>query len=179
MLDTDPRIGVTETGKMTKPTAFQRVTVRTRRLLLLAVVAAIGLALFAWSRRPPRVQVALPVRRDVVTSVATTGTVETVTASPGSETGGRIERLWVRDGERVSAGQLLATLDTRELEARQREAQTALESARLKEAASSEASWRPQRELAEAAVTQARLRVEQAERDWRDLSRLAARGAVP
>jgi HlyD family secretion protein len=176
---TSPWIGVRYTGMMTKPTAFQRMTVRARRLLLLAVAAAIGIALFAWWRRPPRVQVAQPVRRDVVTSVATTGTVETVTVSPGSETGGRIERLWVREGELVAAGQLLATLDTRELEARLREAQTALESARLKEAATSEASWRPQRELAEAAVAQARLRVGQAERDSRDLSSLAARGAVP
>jgi HlyD family secretion protein len=162
-----------------KATPTKRPTTRVRQLLLLAVVVAIGIALLWWWRRTPRVEVALPVRRDVVTSVATTGTVEAVTISPGSEAGGRIERLWVREGERVAAGQLLATLDTQELQARLREAQTALEAARLKQSGTSEASFIPQRELAEAAVAQARVRVAQAERDWRDLRVLARRGAVP
>jgi HlyD family secretion protein len=151
-----------------------------RRSLLPAAIALLAAVAIWWSQRPPRVQVVTPVRRDVVTSVATTGSVETVIVSPGSPVGGRIDRLLVREGDRVRAGDLLATLDTRELDARSREAETALEAARLKgETAAAPETWRPQLEQGEAAVEQARLRLSHARREWHDLRVLAARGAIP
>jgi HlyD family secretion protein len=161
----------------TQPKPQRRRLLRTLIPATVAILVAVGIW---WRLRPPRVQVATPVRREVVTSVATTGTVETVTLAPGSATGGRIDRLLVSQGQRVRSGELLATLDTRELDARIREAETALEAARLKgETAASAATWRPQMEQAETAVGQARIRVAQARRDWQDLRILAARGAIP
>lgn len=164
---------------MEKPTRFQRVYSRVRRLVLPLLVLLAVAGFLWWRQRPPRVQVTTPVRKDVVTSVVTTGMVETVTISPGSETGGRIDHLFVRQGQTVKEGELLATLDTRELQARLREAETALEAARVKQSATAAEAWRPQLDMAEAALEQARLKVAQARREWRDLQTLADGGAVP
>jgi HlyD family secretion protein len=164
---------------MEKATPAQRLLARLRPLLLPLLVAAVAAGVFWWRQRPPRVQVTTPVRRDVVTSVVTTGMVETVTVSPGSETGGRIEQLLVRQGQVVGEGELLAVLDTGELEARLREARTQLAAARLKRAATAPEAWRPQIEQAEGALAQAKLKVAQARREWQDLKALAEGGAVP
>jgi HlyD family secretion protein len=123
--------------------------------------------------------VTTPVRRDVVTSVVTTGMVETITLSPGSETGGRIEQLLARQGQVVEKGDLLAVLDTSALEARLKEAQTQLEAARLKRAGASPEVWRLQIAQAEGALAQAKLKVAQATAEWQDLQALAEGGAVP
>lgn len=157
----------------------RRLLSRLRPLLLPVLLAAVAAGIVWWRGRPPVVRVATPIRRDVETSVVTTGGVETVTLSPGSETGGRIERLDVRQGEQVAAGQRLAVLETRELRAREQEAQTALEAARLRAAATAPAAWRPQIAQAEASLSQARLKTAQARREWEDLRALAAGGAVP
>jgi HlyD family secretion protein len=162
-----------------KPSAAHRFWNRSRPLLLAVIGAALVLALIAWWQRPPRVQTARPVWRTVVTSVATTGTVQTVVVSPSSAIGGRIEQLHARQGQRVAAGQLLATLDTGELQARLREAETALAAARARQVAVAPDTWQPQLDLARTALAQARLRVAQARRDWQDLQTLARQGAVP
>lgn len=174
-----PNVSGVEQSSLKKAGRARRGLAGLRRLagplLLVAAVAAF----LAWRGRPPRVTVATPVRRDVVTSVVTTGTVKQVTLSPGSETGGRIARLLAREGQSVAEGAVLAILDTQEIAARMREARAAVEGARLKASATAPEAWRPRFEQAEAALSQARLKTAQARREWQDLHALAAGGAIP
>jgi multidrug resistance efflux pump len=113
----------------------RRLGSRVRSLLAPLAIVVLVVAALWWRAQPPRVTVALSERRDVVTSIVTTGQVETVRVSPGSETGGRIERLLAHRGQEIAEGELLAVLDTRELAAREREAEASLAAARLKAAA--------------------------------------------
>ena len=80
--------------------------------------------------QPPVVLVA-PVRAGVATQPALVGAVVAETESAlGFQVGGRIAERPVRRGQRVEAGALLARLDTRDLEARQASARSALDQAR-------------------------------------------------
>jgi HlyD family secretion protein len=174
-----PKLAGVNEASFQKPDRTRRLAARLRPLAVPLLLAALVAVALWWRGRPPRVTVAVPMRRDVVTSVVTTGMVETVTVSPGSETGGRIERLLARQGQVVAAEEVLAVLDTRELAARAREAQAALAAARLKRRQAAPEAWQPQIEQAEAALAQARLKTAQAEQEWRDLQALADGGAVP
>jgi macrolide-specific efflux system membrane fusion protein len=81
-------------------------------------------------RAGDRVRVA---RRDVGSVVKATGVVRPRVGAEvkvGSRVSGVVSRLHVRIGDRVAAGDLLAELDTRELDARRDQAQAALLSAR-------------------------------------------------
>ena len=75
-----------------------------KRLILIAIVLIIGIAAYVWASSRPKPLVA-------------SGTVEARDIRVGSKVGGRIEQVLVREGDRVEAGQVLATFDDRELKA--------------------------------------------------------------
>src|SRR5256885_6254172 len=78
-----------------------------KRLLLIVVVAAAAVAATAFSTGW--------FRRD--TELRGSGTVEAHDVRVGSKIGGRIEKVLVREGDRVQAGQVLITFDDKELQA--------------------------------------------------------------
>jgi HlyD family secretion protein len=117
-----------------------------RRLpLLIAVLAALGAA--AWWATPvarpwlpgwaggtmaegPRLRLAEVDRGPVTAVVAATGTVNPVlSVQVGSQLSGQIRELFADFNTRVTAGQAVARLDTRTIEARQAAAQADLQSA--------------------------------------------------
>jgi HlyD family secretion protein len=117
-----------------------------RRLpLALAVIAALGLA--AWWGTPvarpwlpgwaggtteqgPRLRLAEVERGPITAVVAATGTVNPVlSVQVGSQLSGQIRELFADFNTRVTAGQPVARLDTRTIEARQAAAQADLQSA--------------------------------------------------
>jgi HlyD family secretion protein len=103
-------------------------------------LAAIGVAAFLWSRAvwtqsgddAAGAQVVRVVRRDVGYVVKATGIIKPRVGAEvrvGSRISGVVKRLYVRIGDRVSKGQLLAELDDRDLIARRDEAAAALQQA--------------------------------------------------
>jgi multidrug resistance efflux pump len=75
-----------------------------KRLIVIAIVLGLGVAAYVWASSRPQPLVA-------------SGTVEARDIRVGSKVGGRIEQVLVREGDKVEAGQVLATFDDRELKA--------------------------------------------------------------
>jgi RND family efflux transporter MFP subunit len=105
---------------------------------LAVAVVAVPLALLGpvAARRsqddPPGPEVARVTRRTIGTFVKATGVVKPrigAEVKVGSRVSGVVARLHVRIGDRIRRGQLLAELETRELEARRDQAQAALAAA--------------------------------------------------
>ncbi|HEV8630940.1 MAG TPA: efflux RND transporter periplasmic adaptor subunit [Thermoanaerobaculia bacterium] len=99
-------------------------------------------------------QVARVTRRDVETVVKATGIIKPMIGAEvrvGSRASGVVQRLFVRVGDSVKAGQLLAQLDARDLQARRGEAAAALASADA-DLRYAEADLQRKRELAAAQV---------------------------
>ncbi len=97
-------------------------------------------------------------RRD--TSLQGSGTVEARDIRVGSKVGGRIEKVMVREGDTVQAGQVLITFDDKELQAALEQSRAAAEKARR--------GFRPE-EIAEAraAAEQAKAEYEQRKNGYR------------
>ena len=104
------------------------------RLLAVLVFAALAYALWQWSRpKPVAVLVAVVEPGRVENTVANTraGSVAACRrAKLATPLGGRIEKLAVREGDRVQAGQLLLELWNDDLVARERVAREQLQTAR-------------------------------------------------
>ena len=126
-------------------------------ILALLVVAAAILALWL-ATRPPAVTVVAARQGDLVAALSATGVVETPTAQVAPTVVGRISALYVREGERVKAGQLLARLAVPELQAAVRQVQAELQAARA-EAASLRSSLRQQQATSRASIEQAQAQV--------------------
>ncbi len=111
---------------------------QTRRWFALVGVVVLGVA-GAWVGwgRPTPVQLVAPTRGEAIDAVFATGSVEPVLQLPvAPRVGGRVIELLVDEGQTVKKGQLLARLETAELEAqlqelaaRERQAQLALDRA--------------------------------------------------
>lgn len=102
-------------------------------MLLAGVVIAV--VVLAQARKPAEeTPVArAPQKRKADPAVKATGVIKPMTGAEvrvGSRVSGVVQRLYVRIGDRVEKGQLLAELDDRDLMARRREAAAALELAR-------------------------------------------------
>lgn len=139
-----------------------------RRMLLPLLVLALVLAVW-WILRGPRGD---------GSSLAASGTVEATEADLGFQVPGRIAGIEVHEGDQAAAGQVLATLDLSEMEARRTAAQGQLEAATAR-LAELESGSRPEEiAQAEAAARAARERLEQAERDLDRARRLQEGGAV-
>jgi HlyD family secretion protein len=122
---------------------------RKRVLMVAVVVAAIvaGVALSSgWFRRD--------------SSLQGSGTIEARDIRVGSKVGGRIEKVLVREGDTVQAGQVLITFDDKELQAALDQSRAAAEKARR--------GYRPE-EIAEtrAAVEEAKAEYEQRRNGYR------------
>lgn len=119
---------------------------------MLALVAAI----YAFATRPLQVSLAA-YQRDVPIQVFGLGTVEAETISKiGFETAGTLVRLLANHGDRVAAGAVLATLQSREQEAKVAQAEAAVDQAK-------------------AGVEQARAVIEKAERAFRQKTEINVR----
>jgi macrolide-specific efflux system membrane fusion protein len=110
--------------------------------LAVAVVGlmAIGVAAFVWTREvrsqsrngTVRAEVVRVVRRDIGSFVKATGIIKPRVGAEvrvGSRVSGVVKRLYVRIGDRVAEGQLLAELDDRDLVARRNEADATVQQA--------------------------------------------------
>src|SRR3981189_3615648 len=75
-----------------------------KRVIVIAIVLALGVAAYVWASSRPQPWVA-------------SGRVEARDIRGGSKVGGRIEQVLVREGDKVEAGQVLATFDDHELKA--------------------------------------------------------------
>jgi len=99
-------------------------------IVLAAIVIAV--VVFAQTRTPAEETPAAkaPEMRKADPAVKATGVIKPMTGAEvrvGSRVSGVVQRLYVRIGDRVAKGQLLAELDDRDLAARRREAAAALE----------------------------------------------------
>jgi RND family efflux transporter MFP subunit len=109
-----------------------------KKLLLIGIaVGALAAAAVVWGRAAATrsdetlrdAQVVRVARRDVGTSVKATGVIKPTIGAEvrvGSRVSGVVRRLYVRVGDTVARGQLLAELDARDLKARRGEAWAAL-----------------------------------------------------
>ncbi len=121
---------------------------RKRLLIILAVagVAAVAAYSMGWFHRDPALQ--------------GSGTVEARNIRVGSKVGGRIDKVLVREGDELEAGQVLVTFDDKELQATLSQVKAAADK--------SERGFRPE-EIAEAraAAAQARAEYEQRKNGYR------------
>jgi len=107
-----------------------------RRLtLILAVISAVAIAIIVFGRtnpdeRPPAAAPAVPAKPPADTVVKATGVVKPMIGAElrvGSRISGVVHRLFVRVGDTVREGQLLAELDDRDLVAQRDQARAALD----------------------------------------------------
>lgn len=126
-----------------------------KRWLLMAAVVLL-LAVLGWRRwQGPQVDIYTVQMQPLVQTVVATGRVSNVArVQVGSEIGGVVLQRHVQEGDRVAAGDLLATLRADDLQAQLQQAQAAL--------ASLQQSGRPQ---AQAALRQAEAQLAQAQRE--------------
>jgi len=110
---------------------------RRRLWLLLAVVLLMGAGissawwLMARAAPPPAYRTAVVERGPLVSAVTASGTLSAVvTVEVGSQLSGQVATILADFNDQVSAGQLLARIDTRLLEARILQAEADLASAR-------------------------------------------------
>ena len=114
-------------------------------LLILALVAAAGYSM-GWFRRDSALQ--------------GSGTVEARNIRVGSKVGGRIDKVLVREGDAVAAGQILITFDDKELQASLAQSRANAEKA--------ERGFRPEEiEEARAAAAQAKAEYDQRKNGYR------------
>lgn len=105
-------------------------------VVVLVLIVAVAIAIVVLARTddpPPPPQAAAPKQRVVETAVKATGVIKPMIGAEvrvGSRISGVVRRLYVRVGDTVRAGQLLAELDDRDLVARRLEAQAELELAK-------------------------------------------------
>jgi HlyD family secretion protein len=106
------------------------------------------------------------------------GTVEVTRIDMASKIPGRIDSLFIREGECVHRGQLLFKLESKEMLAKVEQAQGAMEAARAK-MAMAENGLRPQeREAALKMYTQARVQYELLEKTWSRIQKLHADSVI-
>ena len=136
---------------------------RRRWIVPLAVLAvlAIGIGVWRW-QGAKNVSVARPVRASITESIASSGRVRGVTETlAGAQAAGVVERLFVREGDRVSAGQRLAILKNDVAEARAAQAEAALTTAQATLVQVSRGVLPSELEAAAAQVEQARAQLAQ------------------
>ena len=134
-------------------------------LIVLAAVVAVGLiALFVYRQQSgfTKVLTAKVVRQDLATVVSGTGQIKPkVYASLGATSMGRITHLFVKEGDLVKKGQVVATV-----EHVQQEANVAGQQAAIASAKTDIASYVAAEKTAEANVEHAKADLEQKHLDW-------------
>src|SRR5215471_13525533 len=135
--------------------------------LVLACVLAAVVATLAWFlRRPVQVAVTHPKHVALTETVASSARVGGVQESAvGAQFSGTVEQLFVRAGDRVTAGQRLAVLKNAVTQQQKGQAQTAVQTARARVAQVSRPPTRSEMDEAEHSVTEARAQAAQAKAD--------------
>jgi HlyD family secretion protein len=129
-------------------------------IVVLAILAA-GAGVWRWQRAKD-VSVTRPVRASIIESIATSGRVRGVTETlVGAQAAGVVERLFVREGDRASAGQRLAILRNDVAEARAAQAEAALTTAQATLIQVARGALPSELEAAAAQVQQARAQLAQ------------------
>ncbi len=147
---------------------------------VLLVVAALFLAKYLFFT-PPEVVVAQVRQQDYAGEVQGTGTVNVdVLAEVGAKIPGRIERVFVNEGDCVRPGQVVATLEDTDIRQVLERSQARLEAARMTEQAAraTEQSARATAQSARATAAARRATKYQTERAWEREKHLVATGAV-
>ena len=145
---------------------MERAESRARRrwiLPLAVLLGVLGAGLGGWWwLRAKDVSVARPVRASITESIASSGRVRGVIETlAGAQTSGIVERLFVREGDRVSAGQRLAILKNDVAEARVAQAEAALTTAQATLVQVARGALPSELEAAAAQVQQARAQLAQ------------------
>ncbi len=132
-----------------------------RVVFLLAIVVAI--ALIRWyTLRPQEVSLTQATVTTITETIASSGRVRGVTETVvGAQAAGIVETLYVDEGDRVTAGQALATLKRDVAEARLTQAEQALNTARAQLAQVERGPLRSEVEAAEEQVRQAQAQLAQ------------------
>lgn len=129
--------------------------------LALLGVLAVGVSIWWW-QRAKEVSVTRPVSTSIIESIASSGRVRGVTETlAGAQAAGVVERLFVREGDRVSAGQRLAILKNDVAEARAAQAEAALTTAQATLVQAARGALPSEVEAATAQVQQARAQLAQ------------------
>ena len=136
------------------------------------ILALRVLAVFAWQRWQPT--------GEAQGLVSGNGRIEAVEIDVAAKTAGRIEEILVQEGEFVSAGQVLARMDARSLEAQRQQAE-----AQLRQAVQAVTTTRSQlvqrqseKAAAEATVTQRQAELEVARKRAARIAELSQKGAI-
>jgi HlyD family secretion protein len=167
---------------------------RSRRLIVLAVLvvlaagAVAGAQMFAQAEQPARYRFAKADIGPIVSAVSATGTVNpVVTVLVGSQLSGQIKELLADFNTPVKTGQVVARLDSDQIEARMAQAKADLLAARAALAQSHAQAERTRAEIDSAGANLANARAQgmraeavlkEAERDLRRKSELLGRGAA-
>lgn len=153
-------------------------------ILLALVVLAIGIWL---ARRPKSVAVVHPSRVSMTETIASSARVGGVKeAAVGAQFAGTVEKLFVKDGDRVKAGEPLAMIKNDVSRQQRTQAERAVRTAESELAKTSRGPTQPEMDEAEHQVTEARAQAHQARADLgiasKDLSRdkqLVDAGIIP
>lgn len=144
------------------------------QLLAIAIgVVGIGAALFAWQSLQ---------KKDLPDGFASgNGRIEAVEIDIAAKTAGRIKEILVDEGDFVTAGQVLAKMDTAVLEAQQREALARLRQAQnaIETARSQVAQRQSERAAAQAVVVQRKAEIDVARKRLERSESLAVDRAIP
>lgn len=104
--------------------------------------------------------------------IMASGTIEATEVEIESEATGRIEKIFVGEGDRVTEGQLLVQVERRELEAQVRAAEAQVAAARAN-LLNLEAGFREEEiKKAEAAVAEAQVHLDKSLKDWERIAQL-------
>ncbi|MCF1503862.1 HlyD family secretion protein [Afifella sp. H1R] len=148
----------------------------TRKLLLVLIVAAliVGVGYSYW----PEIRAMVTGENENAALASSNGRIEAVEIDIASKTAGRLQDVYVREGDYVAAGEKLAKMDTATLEAQLREAEAQLRSAEIGiETANSQVTQRQaEKEAAEATVAQQEATLEAAEKRLTRSQTLQERG---
>ena len=139
------------------------------------LLIAAGAAWFATRAKPTLVDVVIAKREDVQTSVVASGRVlAPARVEIGATITGRVQRVAVREGARVSEGQLLVQLEQPELNAALAQARAVRDRARARVESVTQLAL----PTAQESQSQAQANVALAEREWKRSQELAEKGFI-
>ncbi len=137
--------------------------------VLVALVAIGAISFFVLSDGEPEAQYEEVIREDIAREIFETGTVKKGNKiNLGFKEAGTVAQLLALEGEKVSQGQILARLDTAQIESAKREAESALDSAQATLDSLLKGATQEEIEVAEARVESAKTRVASANRNLED-----------
>jgi HlyD family secretion protein len=110
--------------------------------------------------------------------VLLSGTVETTHIDVASKIAGRVDSLFVREGDNITKGMLLIRLESKEMDARVEQARNAMEAARAKMTMAQNGLRPQEREAVEKLYAQAKVQFELSKKTWNRIQKLYADSVV-